>query len=82
MANVEDVAKYFIARSDDSQSGELISNLKLQKLLYYAQGLHLALHDRPLFDASIVKWTHGPVVEDIYRRYKSHGSSGIPRIKQ
>lgn len=77
MADVSEVAKYFIARNDDRQSGELITNMKLQKLLYYAQGLHLAIYDKPLFDASIVKWIHGPVVPDIYHKYKFNGSSGI-----
>ena len=33
------------------ESGSFISNLKLQKLLYYIQAWHLAIHDRPLFAA-------------------------------
>ena len=44
----EDIAKYFLAKGMESDGNDL-SNLKLQKLLYYAQGFHLALFDRPLF---------------------------------
>ena len=33
-----DVAKYFLSLCNDEESGDLISNLKIQKLVYYAQG--------------------------------------------
>jgi uncharacterized phage-associated protein len=80
MANIsaQDVADYFLA-SVDEDSGDNISNLKLQKLLYYAQGYYLALNDgTPLFDDEIQAWAHGPVVPEVYRRYKVHGSGAIP----
>jgi uncharacterized phage-associated protein len=48
MLNCDDVAKYFLAQASED-AGDLISNLKLQKLVYYAQGFHLALYDTPLF---------------------------------
>jgi uncharacterized phage-associated protein len=57
--------------------GELISNMKLQKLLYYAQGAYLAITGNVLFDDPIVAWKHGPVVEVVYHKYKGFGSSGI-----
>jgi uncharacterized phage-associated protein len=54
-----------------SQRKENLSNLKLQKLLYYAQGWHLAFYDgAPLFEDAIEAWIHGPVVPSIYRRFK------------
>ncbi|HAS22646.1 MAG TPA: hypothetical protein DCR51_05795, partial [Idiomarina loihiensis] len=59
MANSADVARYLIKISNDEDEGS-ISNLKLQKLMYYAQGLSLALFERPLFDGNIEAWTHGP----------------------
>ncbi len=71
-----DVADYLLAQTDES-SGDLISNLKLQKLVYYAQGVHLAVFDRPLFAEPIEAWTHGPVVPVLYRRYKDSGSGPI-----
>lgn len=72
-----DVAKYFLTLCDDN-AGDLISNLKLQKLLYYAQGFHLAAFDEPLFSDEIEAWTYGPVVPEVYRAYKEYGSGALP----
>lgn len=72
-----DVAKYFLAQSSED-AGDLISNLKLQKLVYYAQGFSLALNGRPLFNQQIEAWLHGPVVPELYRQYKECGSGHIP----
>jgi len=71
------IADYFLKLADDD-SGELLSNMKLQKLLYYAQGFHLALYDEPLFREPICAWTHGPVVPEVYYKYREYGNSGIP----
>jgi uncharacterized phage-associated protein len=74
-----DVAKYFLNLAnciDDER--ELISNLKLQKLIYYAQGFSLAINDKPLFEEPIEAWQHGPVVSDLYHHCKEYGSEGIP----
>jgi uncharacterized phage-associated protein len=77
MATCYDVANHFLALgwSDD---GELISNLKLQKLVYYAQGFVLAILDRALFPEAIEAWDHGPVVPDLYHHYKQYGATVIP----
>lgn len=74
-----DIANYFLfkARADE----ELISNLKLQKLVYYAQGLHLAEEGAPLFDEIIAAWTYGPVVLQLYDKYKKYKALGIPADK-
>lgn len=77
MLSCRAVADYFLSLADED-AGDLISNLKLQKLVYYAQGFHLALFDKPLFPEPIEAWTHGPVVPDLYHAYKDHGSGSIP----
>jgi uncharacterized phage-associated protein len=77
MISCQDVAKYFLSLTDE-ESGELISNLKLQKLVYYAQGFHLAFFDTPLFPERIEAWTYGPVIPDLYRIYKDCGQCSIP----
>jgi uncharacterized phage-associated protein len=71
-----DVAKYFVSLVDED-AGDSISNLKVQKLLYYAQGFHLAVYDAPLFPEAIKAWAHGPVVPQVYHVYKEYGSSPI-----
>lgn len=77
MYSADDIAKYFLTLGDP-KVGDLISNLKLQKLCYYAQGFHLALFDKKLFPERIEAWTHGPVVRDLYRQYKKFGDGPIP----
>lgn len=49
-----------------------VSNLKLQKLLYYAQGWYLVLAKQPLFCEDIEAWVHGPVVPYIFHRFKPY----------
>lgn len=56
---------------------EGITHLKLQKLLYYAQGISLALNDAPLFHERIEAWRHGPVVNEVYQNFKNFGGSPI-----
>lgn len=57
--------------------GELMTNLKLQKMLYYQQGFHLAYFGEPLFDDEIEAWMYGPVVPSMYHEYESNGRNGI-----
>lgn len=58
--------------------GDFVTNLKLQKLAYYAQAWYLALYNKPLFDEEIQAWTHGPVIPSLYARYKAYGWQPIP----
>ncbi|MGQ2715573.1 Panacea domain-containing protein [Campylobacter coli] len=72
-----DVAKYFLFLARNREAGDTISNLKIQKMLYYAQGYSLALFNKPLFDDRIEAWKHGPVVKKIYEQFKQYGSNSI-----
>ena len=73
--NVEDIANFLLICSEES--GELMTNMKLQKMLYYQQGFHLAYFNEPLFDEDIEAWMYGPVVKCIYNKYKDAGKNGI-----
>jgi uncharacterized phage-associated protein len=53
--------------------GDLITNLKMQKLVYYAQAWFLAVYDKPLFDDRLEAWIHGPVQPSLYQRFKRYG---------
>ena len=77
MLRADDVARYFLAHQDVKHC-EPISNLKLQKLCYYAQGISLAVLGQPLFHDDIERWEHGPVVPTLYRKYRPHGKQPIP----
>lgn len=74
------IARWFLLRNDievDFYDADLISHLKLQKLLYYAQGICLAVYNKSLFDEDILAWKHGPVVQTVYDTYKEFGSDPI-----
>ena len=78
-STADNIAKWFLAKnkSEEAAGADMISNLKLQKLLYYAQGCTLALFNKPLFDDEIYAWQHGPVVPTIYHKYKQFHANGI-----
>jgi len=63
-------------RGDAAEDDEL-SNMKLQKLLYYAQGHHLAKKHGALFTGEIEAWSHGPVVPSVCRAFKDFGAASI-----
>ncbi len=62
--------------------GDLLTNLKLQKLLYFAQGWYLALYDEKLFKEDIQAWIHGPVVPTIYHHYREYKYAPITKRKK
>jgi uncharacterized phage-associated protein len=59
------------------ESGNPVTQMKLQKLVYFAHGLHLAADDGPLINETFQAWKFGPVVPSIYHDYKFYGSSPI-----
>jgi len=76
------VANYFIYLAsqtfiDDNEEREGITNLKLQKILYFAQAYYLAKFNKPLFSNNIEAWEYGPVIPDVYRKFKKYGSNSI-----
>lgn len=78
--SIFDVANFFLTIVD-RDSGSTITPLKLQKILYYAQGYHLAMFDDELFPNEFQAWAHGPANVDIYNEYKSYGYSAIDKPK-
>ena len=72
-----DIINYFLSLTD-MDSGEGISNLKLQKIMYYAQALHLALFDQELFEDKIEAWKYGPVISDMYHEFKIYKDNPLP----
>ena len=67
--SVFDVANFFLA-VEKNMLQQKITHLKLQKLVYYAQGTALAFHKRTLFAEEIQAWPHGPVCPALYNRFK------------
>lgn len=74
-----DIADFFLSLVSPEDND--ISNLKLQKLCYYAQGIGSSVRGQPLYNEEIQAWEHGPVVPSLYHRFKCHGSSPIPPVE-
>lgn len=87
--SAKDIANWFLWKNkveqleneteydDKYEVYEGLSHLKLQKLLYFAQGLSLAINNEPLFSDKIYAWTHGPVVKEVYEKFKKYGRNDI-----
>jgi uncharacterized phage-associated protein len=50
------------------------SQFKLQKLVYYTEGWHLAYFEHPLIDEDFEAWIHGPAVRSLWDHFKGHGN--------
>jgi uncharacterized phage-associated protein len=68
ISNANEVADALIAFCNEH--GDVMTNLRLQKLLYYSQAWYLALYDKPLFDEPFEAWVRGPVQPDVWKRFK------------
>ena len=73
-----DVAEYTIRKANAID--DPISNLKLQKILYFIQAAFLITKNRPCFKEEIEAWGFGPVVPVVYREYKAYGGVCIPHF--
>jgi uncharacterized phage-associated protein len=62
------VADYLVCFGRDV--GDPLTNLKLQKLLYYAQGWFLAKRSRALFGETLRAWVRGPVVYEVWSKFR------------
>ncbi|AVX05251.1 hypothetical protein MXMO3_02740 [Maritalea myrionectae] len=69
------VANLFIERS--RQDGFKVTNLSLQKLIYFAHGMFLLRHNSPLVSGYFEAWQYGPVHPLLYRELKSNGRQSI-----
>lgn len=76
MYSALDVARYVINYSN--KKGNDITNLKLQKILYYIQAGFLIETGERCFSDPILSWQHGPVVRNVYNVYRKNTSLPIP----
>jgi len=71
MRDVYEYAKYFIKNKLDTNPNTYDGNMKLQKLLFFANMISLANHDKLLFEEPICAFKNGCVIEKVRQRYKS-----------
>lgn len=73
--DVIDISNYLIKIANDKH--EVITNLKLQKLLYFLQAAFLIEQDKQLIEQKFQRWDYGPVIPDSYHFFKQFGSGPI-----
>lgn len=71
----KDIAAYIVNYSIDN--GNCVSNLKLQKLLYYVQAYFAVKRKKRCFIEDFEHWRHGPVIPEIYSEYKAYFNEDI-----
>ena len=57
--------------------GISLTNLQLQKIIFFAHGSYLARLKSPLVVNRFEAWDHGPVIPELYHSLKQHGDRPI-----
>lgn len=71
MVNVNTVASYIFEKYK-VEFGTTIDEMKLHKLLYFAQRESIIQTGNPLFDATFRGWKYGPILKEIRESYKNN----------
>ena len=77
--SVTKISEYIITRFYMDADKKAVSNLKLQKLLYFVQGEAIKQYRQCAFEEDIEAWDYGPVVRSVYDRFKVFGAGPICR---
>lgn len=77
---VGEIEKYIITRC--THDWKPISNLQLQKMLYFLQLNFIRKFNIFAFDANFEAWQYGPVIDEVYSTYKGYRNAKINRIYQ
>lgn len=70
------IAGYFLQKAE--ATGEILTPMKVVKLVYIAHGWYLGLTQRPLITDDVEAWQYGPVVREVYHQLKKYGNSAVP----
>lgn len=62
------------------EAKDQVSPMKIQKLVYFAHGWHLAFYDTPLVSESVQAWKYGPVFPTLYAEFREFGRHSITRL--
>lgn len=70
-----DLSRYIIAKYDNV--GDLVTNKKLQKILYYIKAWGIVYFEKGVIDDDFEAWIHGPVCPSVYKQYRTFGYNPI-----
>lgn len=69
------VTKYILLKAKENE--KIVSNLKLQKMLYFIDLEYIKKNNKKLIDESFEAWPHGAVIKSIYDQFKIFGANNI-----
>lgn len=75
MQSPKSIANFFLELA--ASSGTPLDPMKLQKLVYYANGWYAGYRKQPLLNEPIEAWPYGPVIPSLYHEFKGYGSDPI-----
>src|SRR6266849_90529 len=73
--DVRGIANFVLDLADER--GQSVSNLSINKIVFFLHAYFLAQFGRPLISAKIEAWDYGPVFRELYREFKSFGDKPI-----
>ena len=71
------IANYFLTVA--AEHNESLDPMKIQKLVYFANGWHLAVKGAPLINEQVEAWPYGPVIPSLYAAFRRFGDQPITR---
>ncbi|MDU2503180.1 MAG: DUF4065 domain-containing protein [Peptoniphilus harei] len=74
--SIDDINIYIINYAYETNRS--VTNLKLQKILYFLYGFYHSTTKNVLFDEDFEAWAYGPVVRESYINYSMYGAEIIP----
>ncbi len=77
MASSKNAAQYLLLL-DHQRNGDGIENLKVQRLLYFACGIHSLFSRSRLIQDNFVAWRSGPVIPSLYEHLLDYGKNKLP----
>lgn len=79
MARAMDIADCIIVEAE--KRGKPVSNLKLQKIMYFLNVIYLLEKHKDLItDNKFEKWSYGPVIRQVYSQYAKNGPQEIKEV--
>ena len=82
MTTALDCAHYFVQRGLDDPRDTFDGNMKLQKLLFFADMISLAETGKPLFDDPVYAFDKGCVVEAVRPHYRDDNKAFVAESEQ
>jgi len=85
MQSALNISKYLLSKVNVERFEEIgdgISNLKIQKLLFYIQKTYFSVYEKKIFSDDAEAWRYGPVIPEVYHCFKKYGSNNIDIIEQ